>query len=100
MTISRLPREAAGLRLYRIAGDDLIPCELVMFDRGWGAVDTTLRRAQLSGRVEVGGKIENHFADVFDARGDMIETVALDSSSYRSLKTRWMRCKVDRELWK
>lgn len=100
MPISGLPREATGLRLYRIVKEDLIPCELVMFVGGWAAVDTVLRRAQISGRVEVGGKIADHFADVYDAKGDMIETVSLDAGSYRILKTRWMRCKIDRDLWK
>lgn len=100
MPIAGLPKEAAGLRLYRIVKDDLIPCELIMFDGGWAAVDTTLRRAQIAGCVEVGGQIEDHFADVYDKNGNMIETVTLDRGSYRSLKTHWMRCKIDRELWK
>ena len=55
-----------------------------------------LRRAAISGRVETGGTIEDHFADVLDTNGSMVETVALDRRSYSALKNRWMRCKVER----
>jgi hypothetical protein len=46
--------------------------------------------------VDIGGKVEDHFADVLDAAGDLLETVSLDASSYGALKNRWMRCRVDR----
>lgn len=91
-----LPQETRGLRLYRyLKGDRLQACEAIKFTGGLPAVDTTLRRAAISGRVEVEGKVENHFADVLDENGSMIATVALDSKSYRALKTKWMRCKVE-----
>lgn len=91
-----LPKETMGLRLYRyLKGDRLQACEAMRFTDGLPAVDTTLRRAAISGRVEVGGKVDNHFADVLDENGSMIETVALDAKSYRALKTKWMRCKVE-----
>lgn len=93
-----LPAEATGLRLARIAGERLILCEEVQFRDRRAAVDTTLRRAAISGRVEIGGEIADHFADVMDQNGDIVETVSLDAGSYRALKTRWMRCKVDRTL--
>lgn len=90
-----LPESSAVLRLGRItAGGDLILCEAMIFAAGHAAVETTLRRAAISGRVEVGGEIANHLVDVLDADGDMVETVALDSRSYSALKNRWMRCKV------
>lgn len=91
-----LPNTAVGLRLARIVGDDLILCEAMRFDAGWNAIHTVLRRANVSGRVEIGGEVANHFADVLDDHGDIVETVALDAKSYRALKTKWMRCKVDR----
>ena len=91
-----LPIEARGLRLARIdARENLILCEPVLFVDGLQAVDTVLRRATVSGRVEVDGKIDNHFADVLDENGDLIGTVALDAKSYGALKNRWMRCKVE-----
>lgn len=90
-----LPADAVGLRLARHSGDRLILCEEVRFVRGRAAVDTVLRRAAISGRVEIGGEIADHFADVMDGNGDIVETVALDARSYKALKTRWMRCKVD-----
>ena len=91
-----LPAEAVGLKLYRIDRKDrLIGCEGVRFKDGRPAVDTTLRRAAISGRVEIGGDIKDHFADVLDANGDMVETVALDRKSYAALKNRWMRCVVE-----
>lgn len=94
-----LPAESVGLRLARITSkEELILCEAIRFVNGRAAVRTTLHRATLSGRVEIGGKIANHFADVLDANGDIAETVALDAKSYGALKNHWMRCKVDREL--
>lgn len=94
--LAALPQDAVGLQLYRIdRADNLIACEPMRFLKGRSAVATTLRRAQLSGRVEIGGDILNHFADVLNDAGDMVETVALDSKSYGALKNRWMRCKVE-----
>lgn len=92
----KLPAESVGLKLYRInQREELIGCEDVVFDNGYAAVDTMLRRAVLAGRVEVEGKIANHFADVLDSGGSMVSTVALDAQSYSSLKNHWMRCKVE-----
>lgn len=94
--MSALPSEAVGLRLARIdSRERLILCEAVRFTGGCAAVDTILRRAAISGRVEIGGEIGNHFADVLDDNGDIVETVALDRLSYRALKGHWMRCKVE-----
>lgn len=91
-----LPDEAVGLRLHKInRRDELIACEAVRFPRGRPAVDTVLRRAAISGRVEIGGEIEDHFADVLDDDGSIVETVALDARSYRALKTKWMRCNLE-----
>lgn len=93
-----LPKASAVLRLGRITQQgDLILCEAMIFDEGRPAVETVLRRAALSGRVEVGGEIADHLADVLDAEGDLVETVALDRGSYAAIKTRWMRCKVERQ---
>lgn len=87
---------AIGLQLHRIdAKDNLITCEEVYFADGAAAVDTVLRRAAISGRVEVDGKIENHFADILiDRDGSWDQTVSLDAKSYGALKNKWMRCKV------
>ena len=93
---SKIPAEAAGLKLHRLIGDRHIACEQVQFPDGRPAVITTLLRAEIAGRVEVDGEIEDHFVDVHDAEGDLIQTVALDAKSYRSLKTRWMRCRTER----
>jgi hypothetical protein len=93
--VFNLPPTAAVVRLARIRGDDLIFCEAMLLPGGATAIDTILRRAQLSGRVEVGGEIANHFADILDEAGDMVQTVALDSKSYSAIKNRWMRCKVE-----
>lgn len=91
-----IPPEAVGVRLARInRKGELILCESVRFTQGATAVNTTLRRAWVSGRVEVGGKIADHFADLLNEAGDIIETVALDARSYSSLKNRWMRCRVE-----
>jgi hypothetical protein len=93
-----IPKETVGFRLYRIdARERLIACEALRYDSA-AVVDTLLRRALISGRVEVGGKIENHFLDLLDADCSMVETVALDRHSYSALKNHWARCKLDHEL--
>lgn len=94
-----LPDTATGVRLARIdRAERLILCEAVLFPGGRPAVQTVFNRASISGRVELEGKVNNHFADVLDAEGDMVATVALDAKSYAALKNKWMRCKVDAEL--
>lgn len=94
--LDNIPEDATGLRLCRInKKGELLLCERVQFVRGRDAVHTALRRAALSGRVEVDGKIENHFADILDREGSFSLTVALDAKSYSSLKNKWMRCKLE-----
>lgn len=91
----KLPASGVGVRLARITPkEELILCEAVLFDSA-AAVDTVFRRARISGRVVVNGKIKNHFADILDKDGDMVGNVALDAKSYGALKNKWMRCKVD-----
>ena len=95
--MSDLPDDAVGLRLARIDRKGaLILCEAMRFDDGRSAVETVLRRARIAGRVEVDGTIADHFADALDDTGDIVATVALDAKSYKALKTKWMRCKVER----
>lgn len=95
-----LPPEAVGLRLCKIfPGDDLRLCESVLFAKGRPAVDTVLRRAAISGgliEVDPKGDLPDHFADILDSKGDMIGNIALDATSFRSLKDHWMRCKYEK----
>ena len=93
-----VPLEVVGVRLYRYVdrGERLIACEPMRFAGGSEDVNTVLRRAAISGRVEIEGQIGNYFADLLDEHHDLVTTVALDADSYRALKTRWMRCKVER----
>lgn len=90
-----VPAEAVAVRLYRVVGEQLIACEAVQFRDGAAAVDTVLRRARDSGRVDFEGEVQNHFADLLDADGDILATVALDAGSYGALKNRWMRTRVE-----
>ena len=94
--LEKLPADAMGLKLYKHnSRDELVACELVMFAKQ-GAVNTVLRRAGLSGRVEVcPDQIENYFADIYLPDQTWSESVALDRDSYRSLKNHWMRCKLE-----
>lgn len=92
----QVPDAATAVRLCRVVREELLACEAVLFPAGARAVDTILRRAGISGRVEIGGEIADHFADLLDVNGDMVETVALDAGSYRALKTRWMPTRVRR----
>jgi hypothetical protein len=91
-----LPPDAVGLRLCKIfPGDNLRLCEAVRFTKGRAAVATVLRRAAISGRVEIEpkGPLPDHFADIMDENGDMVGNVALDAASFKALKEHWMRCK-------
>jgi hypothetical protein len=92
-----LPESVIGLRLARIdRKGELILCEAMRFNEGRDAVDTVLRRARISGRVEIDGQIADHFADALDDDGDIVVSIALDARSYRALKIKWMRCKVEK----
>lgn len=93
----RLPETVVGLQLFRIVRDEAVACEPMRFDGGRLAVECVLNRAAVSGRVEVGGEIWDHFADALDADGNIVETVALDARSYRAMKTKWMRCRIERQ---
>lgn len=95
-----VPDEACGLRLFRFnppGSENAIPCEAVLFPGGAPAVDTVLRRAAISGRVEIEGNIRDYFADVLDDGQSIVATVALDAKSYGALKNHWMRCRVDHD---
>lgn len=98
--LDRLPAETCGLKLYKITTrGELIGCESVIFAKGRDAVNTVLRRAALSGRVEVepDGDLPDFYADVLvDADGTWEASVALDRDSYRSLKNHWMRTRIER----
>lgn len=93
--LSPVPNTATSVRLFRIVNDKPIPCQLIRFAGGAASVDVVLRRGSISGRVEIGGQIEDHFADLLDAHGDIVGTVALDRASYSALKNRWMRCRTE-----
>lgn len=90
-----VPGDAHAVRLYRISREKLIACEAVAFPGGPSSIDTVLRRANISGRVEIEGKITDHFADLLNEDGSMVATVALDAGSYRALKERWMKTRVE-----
>lgn len=91
----KLPKSAVGMRLARInSKDELILCEAYRLADS-AALETVLRRALISGRVEVNGKIADHFADIMDDSQSMVATVSLDAGSYKALKTKWFRSKVD-----
>lgn len=91
-----LPKNACGLRLYKIVKEQLIACEPVYFTTGFSGVEIVLRRAAISGRVEFEGEIKNHFADILiDHDNTWNATVALDRKSYAALKNHWMRCKLE-----
>ena len=94
-----LPSDAVGLRLARITWHEvLLLCEPVRFVKGRVAVELTLRRAAISGRVEVEGEINYHFTDILNDNGDSVATVALDAKSYGALKNRWARCRLDKQI--
>lgn len=96
---NRVPETAKVVRLYKHGRDGaLIACVGIEFAGGAPAIDTALRRAAISGYVEVGGQLGDYFADLLDANGDIVENVALDRASYGALKNRWMRTTIDRTV--
>jgi hypothetical protein len=98
LNLERLHPDTCGLKLYKIVGEQLIACESVIFDGGRDAVNTVLRRAALSGRVEVEpeGDLPDFYADVLtDPNGSWEASVALDRNSYSKLKNHWMRCRLE-----
>lgn len=99
MAGKEVPSAATALRLARIfPGGDLRLCEAVRFAAGSAGIDTVLRRAAIAGCVEVGGDSADHFADMLNDNGDIVETVSLDASSFGALKNHWMRCRYERLL--
>lgn len=90
-----VPTEATGIQLCRLTGDELRMTEKVMFARGGEGVEITLRRAAVSGLVEVNppGELPDYWADMLDGEGDVIGHVALDRRSFNKLKNHWMRCR-------
>lgn len=93
--IKTLPDEAVGLRLCKMVGEDLRLAEPVVFERGRPAVQVVLQRAAISGQVGPLGETGDFWADVLNADGDWIETVALDRGSWNILKNHWMRCRME-----
>lgn len=90
-----IPSNATGLRLCKMVGERLLMTEDVQFVNGRDSVDTVLRRAAISGKVGPIGETGDYWADFLEADGGWSETVALDRSSWNSLKNHWMRCKMD-----
>lgn len=100
LNLDRIPPNATGLKLYRIkktrdGREILLANELVIFKHGAEAINTTLRRAGLAGRVEVSpeGELPDYYADIYEGpNGDTgwNTCVALDRGSYKSLKYHWM----------
>lgn len=99
VNLENLDPNAIGLCLHRHdRNDNLVACELVIFRNGASAINTTLRRAALSGVVKVEPFDErmDYFADVFVSETEFTQSILLDRKSYASLKNRWMRCRLDR----
>ena len=100
VNLANLDPKACGIRLYRHSvKDELIACELVMFTGGAAAINTVLRRAALSGTVKIEPFDDpmDYFADIYVDETTLTQSVCLDRRSYNSLKTRWMRCKLETE---
>lgn len=93
--IENLPENAVGLRLCKMIGERLVVSEVILFAKGRVAVDTTLRRAAISGKVGPMGETGDYWADIFVDENTWVDTIALDRNSWNSLKNRWMRCRME-----
>lgn len=89
-----IPQETSGLRLCKVVRDQLVMCESVVFEGGWRAVDTILRRAAVHGKVGPVGETGDFWADLIDTDYDLIETIKLSREAWNGLKNHWMRCKL------
>ena len=92
---SDIEPETVGLMLCKVVNDELRIAEPVMFENGRDAVLTALNRARLSGHV--GGSIDEDtmfWADQLNSDGAPVGEIRLNRGSWRSLKNRWMRCKM------
>lgn len=100
MSVSRgkVPPNVVGLRLCKMFGEDLWMTEPVMFVKGAAAVDIVLRRAALSGRVEIGEDMElgDYWADLLEKDGSLESHAALDAKSFRAIKNHWARCRYEK----
>lgn len=92
VSLSIIPTEARGIQLCKLFLNELRVTEQVMFEDPSG-VELTLRRAAISGRVSFNAPLEDHWADILDAGGDILTHVSLDHDSFKALKGHWMRCK-------
>lgn len=94
-----LPAEAAGIRLCKVVRGELILCEMTIFEGGAGAVDTVLRRADVSGKVGPVGETGDFWADIMNEEGDtLVETVKLDRNAWNAIKRRWAKTKIEAPL--
>lgn len=87
-----VPAECVGIRLYKHFGnEEFRGTERVMFKERNG-LETALRRAALSGKIEIGDNIElgDFFADLYNAEGDIVTHVNLDKDSFKALKEHWL----------
>lgn len=92
--LSRIPKDCVGLQLWKAkATDDAVPYERVVFKGGRPAVNTTLRRAAISGPIGPIGRTGEFWADFINEDGDWTETIALSREAWNALKNRWMRCR-------
>jgi hypothetical protein len=92
--LDKLDRNATGLALYRIgAKNRLYGGNAIMFEGGFDAVEMVLRRAAISGIVEIEpDKItSDYYCDVYVDECSWTQTIQLDRGSYRALKYRWAR---------
>lgn len=82
-------KQATGIRLcWSPKPEKLHLYEEVHFERGWAAVETILRRAQVAGSVTVNGEFSEYFCDLMRPDGDFEDVVALDRGSFLHLKNK------------
>lgn len=87
-----VPAECVGITLYKHFGNENFRgTERVVF-KTRNSLETALRRAALSGKVEIGSnlKLGDFFADLCDVNGDTVTNVNLDAASFKALKEHWL----------
>lgn len=84
-----IDKTAVGIRLCWVnKKEELLLFDTVYFKGKHAGVCRELSICSISGSLDVGAKLETYFADIINDDGDIVNNVALDRGSFRTLKNR------------
>lgn len=84
-----IDKTAVGIVLCRInKKEELLLYNTVYFDRKHIGVCRELKICSISGSLDVDAKLETYFADIVNDDDEIVNSVALDRGSFRTLRRR------------